>query len=329
MKCEAIRTERIEGRSDPVAVIPDFFKVDWHCGNDAGIADRAGQRCRTVLVDGHDWIERHRRRHVVNLHGFGVHAHARIVVGHRGADCVEIAGRTRRIVVQILMRQCERLTARCAGAEGVLFDVARRERIAPVHVRGKCVQRTRIADRAGQCGDAVLVDRHDRIQHQRRGRVVDRNGSLIVGETVVLVENATVDGVAAVVLEGETGRCHRSPSGVGIGQTSHCGGKAVAEPGGDVHGRRVDDVAKADGCRTAFGDRSVVNQRCDGGDVGYGNRSRDRRDGLVDDLPQFGPAGAVVRRKEECVTDGGEVGGEGVTGRVDVLHEHRVRVRAI
>ena len=139
------------------------------------IADRAGQCRDTVLVDRRDRVQHQRWCHVVHLDRRCIAARFRIVISHRSADRVGVAGCTRRIVVQVLMRKRKRLAARGACTKRVLLDVIRRKRIAPVHVQRERVQRTRIADRSGQCGHAVLVDRRHGIQRQRGRHVVDRD----------------------------------------------------------------------------------------------------------------------------------------------------------
>ena len=72
------------------------------------------------------------------------------------------------------MYQREGLAAGRAGIECVLLDVVRAERIAPVDSQSERVQRTRIADRAHECGHAVFVDRQHGIQGQCGSHVVDR-----------------------------------------------------------------------------------------------------------------------------------------------------------
>ena len=162
------------------------------------IVKRAAKRCDAILVDRYIANVQVTWSHVADRHGFAIRVHSRIVVGHRGADRVGIAGRARRIVVQIPMRQCEGLVARRAGAERVLFDVVRRKGIAPVDIQGEGVQRARVDDGAGESRNAVFADRGDRIECERGrdvvhghgqafGRRVDINGSRTVPLIVVAI----------------------------------------------------------------------------------------------------------------------------------------------
>ena len=109
----------------------------------ARVGDGTAQRCDTVFVDCRHGIQRHGWSHVVDHDRFAVGSHACIVVGHRGADRVDIAGRTRWIVVQVLVCQRKRLTARGAGAKRICLRVVGAQRIAPVDVQREGIRGSR------------------------------------------------------------------------------------------------------------------------------------------------------------------------------------------
>ena len=139
------------------------------------IADRAGQHGHSVLADRCHRVQDQRRCHVVHLDRGRIAVAERIVICHRGVDGIHVAERIRRVVVQVLVRQGERLALRRRRAVRVSLDIVGRKRIAPIHHQRERVQRTRIANRTGQRGHSVLVDRGHRIQDQRRCHVVDRH----------------------------------------------------------------------------------------------------------------------------------------------------------
>ena len=59
------------------------------------------------------------------------------------------------------------------GWKRVSLDILRRKRIAPIHVEGKAIERTRIGDRTGQSRHAVFVDRGRYQASKYRSDVVD------------------------------------------------------------------------------------------------------------------------------------------------------------
>ena len=95
-----------------------------------------------------------------------------VVIAEGHVDQVVVARRCGRVVVQILMRQHERLGARGAGTDRVLFDLVRREWIAPVNVQREGIERAGVVDGDGQVRHAVFVDSIHRIQRERRRDVV-------------------------------------------------------------------------------------------------------------------------------------------------------------
>ena len=107
----------------------------------ADVRDRARDGHRTALVDHHriNANPRDHRVHVGDRGGRAGHVRTRVVVGRCGNDRITVRRRPTRVIVQVLMRQREALTARRAGTECVPFDVVREFN---KRLKGKIVQRS-------------------------------------------------------------------------------------------------------------------------------------------------------------------------------------------
>src|SRR5262249_28619395 len=99
------------------------------------------------------------------------------------------------------------------------------------------------------------------VAERGRGRhVVDLDGGGVVGIAAILVEDAAVDGVAAVVVERERRAGRGAGVGVGRGQAGGAQREAVVEAGPRVGRRRVGGAAEAHRGAAALGDRPAVGQ---------------------------------------------------------------------
>src|SRR5262249_15973528 len=116
---------------------------------------------------------------------------------------------------------------------------------------------------AGQVQRVGLPVLDDRVaaQGQRGVDVVDGDGRRVIGDAAVLVEDAAVDGVTAVV--GVEEARPRAGAGAGVvgGQAGGVLGDGVVQAGGVVR-RRLVDVRERDRGRAALVDGAV------GGEVG-------------------------------------------------------------
>ena len=128
------------------------------------IGDDAGHDCGSVLVDRSDGIERHRRFDIRHEDGFRGEISAQVLVHHLHANRVGVLRCSG--VVEVLASHCERLRAAGAGRQRDGFDVAGRQRIAPVDRQRERVERPRIGDGAGQCHLAVFTGGGHGIERQ-------------------------------------------------------------------------------------------------------------------------------------------------------------------
>ena len=201
-KREGLATCRTGAKRERIEVVGTQritpIDVERECIQRSRIDDGTRQRCDAVFVDRHHRIQRHCRIHVVDQHGFAVRTYARVIVGHTDVDRVGVLRGRRWVIVQVLVRQCKRLAARRTGTERVLLGVVGRQRIAPVHIQRKCVQRSRISNRTCQCRNAVFADRHDRIQRHRGRHVVYHDGFAVRPHARIVVRDRGVDRVGVL-----------------------------------------------------------------------------------------------------------------------------------